>query len=141
MSSRRLIKAGGGLAATALAVAACGSQGQQPSGGAQGPPASSSKTASAPTMTITMRETDFRLDPANPTIKKAGTVRFNVENRGQSPHALEVEGPKGEAKTGQLSPGASTTLTVDLSKPGTYEMYCPVDDHKGMGMKGKITVQ
>jgi len=88
-----------------------------------------------------MRETDFRLDPANPTIKKAGTVRFNVENRGQSPHALEVEGPKGEAKTGQLSPGASTTLTVDLSKPGTYEMYCPVDDHKGMGMKGKITVQ
>jgi hypothetical protein len=29
---------------------------------------------------------------------------------------------------------------VTLPKNGTYEMYCPVDGHKALGMKGKLTV-
>ena len=29
---------------------------------------------------------------------------------------------------------------MDL-KPGTYEMYCAIDDHKGLGMEGEITVE
>jgi len=29
---------------------------------------------------------------------------------------------------------------VTLPKAGTYEIYCPVDGHKGLGMKGTITV-
>ncbi len=37
-------------------------------------------------------------------------------------------------------PGSSGTLTVDL-KPGTYEFYCPVANHKEMGMEGEITVK
>src|SRR5215210_1922018 len=31
--------------------------------------------------------------------------------------------------------------TVTLSKPGTYAMYCPVDGHEQMGMKGKVVVK
>jgi uncharacterized cupredoxin-like copper-binding protein len=26
-------------------------------------------------------------------------------------------------------------------QPGTYEMYCPVDGHEQMGMKGKVVVK
>jgi uncharacterized cupredoxin-like copper-binding protein len=37
--------------------------------------------------------------------------------------------------------GGSAKLTVDLNKPGTYEMYCPVDGHREMGMEGEITVK
>ena len=55
-------------------------------------------------------------------------------------HALEVEGPSGEVETEDLQPGDSADLDVDLSEPGEYEIYCPVDDHKGMGMEGTITV-
>jgi uncharacterized cupredoxin-like copper-binding protein len=90
---------------------------------------------------VSISETDFALDPSDPTVK-AGTVTFDVTNDGQTTHNLEIEGPNGEAELEQdLSPGQSGQLTVDLSKPGKYEMYCPVDDHKGMGMEGEITVR
>jgi hypothetical protein len=29
---------------------------------------------------------------------------------------------------------------VTLPKAGTHEIYCPIDGHKGPGMKGTITV-
>ena len=46
----------------------------------------------------------------------------------------------GEVETGDLEPGESADLTVDFSEAGEYEMYCPVDGHRGMGMEGSITV-
>ena len=91
--------------------------------------------------TVSVSETDFALNPPNPTVK-AGTVTFDVANDGQTEHSLEVEGPGEESELeSPLAPGDSGTLEVDLSKPGTYEWYCPVDDHKGMGMRGEITVE
>jgi uncharacterized cupredoxin-like copper-binding protein len=91
--------------------------------------------------TVSVSETDFALNPPNPTVK-AGTVTFDVTNDGQTEHSLEVEGPGEESELdAELAPGDSGTLEVDLSKPGTYEWYCPVDDHKGMGMRGEITVE
>jgi uncharacterized cupredoxin-like copper-binding protein len=86
-------------------------------------------------------ETDFKLTPADPTVK-AGTVTFDVSNDGQTTHSLEVEGPNGEQQLDQdLAPGDKGTLEVDLSKPGTYEWYCPIDSHREQGMEGEITVQ
>ena len=90
--------------------------------------------------TLKVSETDFKLNPANPTVKP-GVVQIKATNDGQVEHSLEVEGPNGEAKLAKtLAPGDSGTLKVNLSKPGKYEWYCPIDDHKGMGMKGEITV-
>jgi uncharacterized cupredoxin-like copper-binding protein len=40
-----------------------------------------------------------------------------------------------------LQPGQSATLKVKLSKAGSYTWYCPIDNHKQMGMVGKITVK
>jgi hypothetical protein len=68
-------------------------------------------------------------------------VALQAKNDGQVAHSLEVEGPTGESKLpSTLDPGQSGTLKVDFSKPGKYVWYCPVDGHKGMGMKGEITV-
>lgn len=124
-------------AAAALALGACG--GSDDDG-------SSETTAAATTAppsggeTVAISETDFKLDPSDPSVK-AGEVTFDVTNDGQTAHSLEVEGPNGDQELEQdLQPGDSGTLTVDLSEPGTYEMYCPVDDHKGRGMTGEITV-
>jgi uncharacterized cupredoxin-like copper-binding protein len=90
---------------------------------------------------VDVSETDFKLNPSDPTVK-AGQVTFNVSNDGQTLHNLEVEGPDGDQELeSDLSPGDKGTLTVDLSKPGTYEFYCPVGNHKELGMEGTVTVQ
>ena len=92
--------------------------------------------------TIKISETDFKLDPSDPSVK-AGTVTIDVSNDSQSTtHNLEVEG-NGLADTSlpnDLAPGDSGQLTVDL-EPGTYTMYCPIDDHRGQGMEGTIEVK
>jgi uncharacterized cupredoxin-like copper-binding protein len=68
-------------------------------------------------------------------------VTFDVANDGQVVHSLTVEGPDVSSTLDKdLQPGNSGELTVDLSEPGTYEFYCPIDRHKGLGMVGEITV-
>jgi plastocyanin len=91
--------------------------------------------------TIDVSETDFKLDPADPTVK-AGQVTINATNDGQTTHNIEIEGNGIEETTlpNDLAPGDNGSLTVDL-KPGTYEWYCPVANHKDLGMKGEVTVQ
>ena len=82
---------------------------------------------------------EFALEPASFSLEP-GSYTFHVVNDGSIAHALEVEGPSGEVETEDLQPGDSADLEVELSEPGEYEIYCPVDDHKGMGMEGTITV-
>lgn len=144
ISSRRAAIAGiGALAATALLAAGCGSDDDST---ASTTAESTTSSAAAPpgggsSETVKISETEYELTPADVTVKP-GTVTFDVSNDGNTVHNLEVEGPNGEAEIeGDLEPGASGELTVDLSEPGTYEMYCPVDGHKDMGMTGEITVE
>jgi uncharacterized cupredoxin-like copper-binding protein len=96
------------------------------------------QSGSAETVDVSL--SDFKIDPPNPSIK-AGQVTFRVKNDGATQHNLEVEGPNGETELPKnLDPGQTGTLTVDLSKPGKYEWYCPVGEHRDFGMKGEVTV-
>jgi uncharacterized cupredoxin-like copper-binding protein len=92
--------------------------------------------------TVDLSATDFKFTPSDPSVK-AGQVTFKMTNDGQVTHSLEIEdvtpGHDQELE-GDVSPGQSGTLTANL-KPGTYEFYCPVDNHKEMGMEGEITVK
>jgi uncharacterized cupredoxin-like copper-binding protein len=127
------------LAAT-LVVAGCG--GGDDNGGGSSKKSKASAPASKPASggaAVTLKATDFKFAPAAPTAKK-GTVSFTIKNDGGTTHALEVEGPKGEAKTGNVSPGQSKTIKANLPA-GKYEFYCPVDGHKKLGMKGEVTVK
>src|SRR5215212_7629157 len=101
---------------------------------------------------VAIKETDFKLSPSTVTLSKPGTYAFKVEDDGSTQHSLEVEGEGvkseggegegGEAQLEQpLDPGQSGVLMVSFQKPGTYEMYCPVDGHEQMGMKGKVVVK
>ena len=108
--------------------------------------AASSETTSADTSTtasggetVAISETEFKLDPADPTAK-AGTVDFAVTNDGTTTHNLEIEGDGVEEVTDDIAPGDSADLAVDL-QPGTYEIYCTIDSHRDQGMEGEVTVQ
>jgi uncharacterized cupredoxin-like copper-binding protein len=113
-----------------LALAGCGGGGES----------SSSNGSGGSEQTVMISETEFALGPKSVDVAKTGTVTFEVKNDGQVTHALEVEGNGVEEETESIEPGQSATLTVDLGKAGTYEMYCPIDDHESMGMEGDITV-
>jgi plastocyanin len=90
--------------------------------------------------TIQISEKEYSLTPGIVTVSKTGTYEFRVTNNGKIAHALEVEGNGVEEKIGDIQPGASATLRVTLTKDGSYELYCPIDGHRGQGMKGTVTV-
>lgn len=69
----------------------------------------------------------------------AGRTTIAFTNESQVPHAVEVEGNGLEEETETIQ-GGETELTVDL-KPGTYEFYCPVGNHKEEGMEGELIVK
>jgi uncharacterized cupredoxin-like copper-binding protein len=124
-----------------LTVAACGSDDETSSTSAatETTATESSTTVAAGGETLGISETDFALNPADPTVK-AGTVTFDVTNDGGTVHNLEIEGAGVEEVTSDLGPGESAQLAVDL-KPGSYEIYCNIANHRELGMDGKVTVQ
>jgi uncharacterized cupredoxin-like copper-binding protein len=97
--------------------------------------------ATGPGGSVNLSATDFKFDPSAPSVK-SGQVTFNEQNNGQVTHSLEIEDVNGEDKEleGDVSPGSNGTLTVNLA-PGKYTFYCPIDNHRQMGMEGTITVK
>ena len=116
-----------------LLLAACG-------GSSNKPAASSTSTAPAAGQTISLSEKEYSITPKAINVSKPGTYTFDVKNEGQITHALEVEGNGVEQKTGDIQPGSSATLTVTLSKKGSYEVYCPIDGHRQNGMEASLSV-
>lgn len=128
-----------GLSGAALAalLAACGGGGGGGSSGTTTPaPAPSTGTTTATQVKADL--TDFHITLSRQSYQP-GQYSFVAKNDGQHDHALEIEGGGTENRTRTLAPGESATLTVTL-KSGTYEVYCPVDGHKDIGMKTQITV-
>jgi uncharacterized cupredoxin-like copper-binding protein len=129
-------------AAVAVPVVGCGgSSNDNSTSNAATPPATTGSTGGGAGGTVDLTAADYKFDPSDPSVK-AGNVTFDLKNQGQTAHSLEIEDVNGEDKEleGDVQPGSSGTLTVNL-KPGTYEFYCPVDNHKEMGMTGEITVK
>jgi plastocyanin len=118
-----------------LALAGCG--GYSSSNGNNG-----ATTAAAPAAghVVSISESEYKLSPSTVSIAKTGKVTFDVKNMGKIEHALEIEGNGVQEETEHIAPGAAASITVTLSKNGTYEMYCPIDGHRDKGMQGTIRV-
>ena len=100
--------------------------------------AGASDAGAAPSGSLTVSATDFAFAPAELTAE-AGSVSIELVNDGDAPHALEVEGNGVEVSSDTIDAGETTTLTVEL-EDGVYEIYCPVDGHRDLGMVGTLTV-
>jgi uncharacterized cupredoxin-like copper-binding protein len=129
--------------AVAVPIAGCGGGDDDNSTSAETAGATQASTtggAAGGGQTVDMTAADFKFDPSDQTVK-SGDVTFNLKNDGQESHSLEIEDVNGQDQEieGEVSPGQSGTLKVNLP-PGKYEFYCPVANHKEMGMEGEITV-
>ena len=114
-----------------VAVAACGGEDE---GGNE-----TTAAGSEPLQTIELTASEFEFDPDEITLDEAGTYRFVLTNDGDAEHALEIEGNGLEEETDVIEGGETAELEVSLDE-GEYELYCPVGNHKDMGMVGRIVV-
>jgi uncharacterized cupredoxin-like copper-binding protein len=125
------------LVIAALVVVAGGCGGSSSNGDSEGASASSSGT---PKRTITVNLSEYKLTPATVNVTESGTYEFKAVNKGSTDHALEIEGNGIEEETETIGPGETATVTVELDQDGTYEIYCPVGNHKDQGMEGTLVV-
>ena len=89
--------------------------------------------------TVDVTATEFAFDPSDIQLDAAGTYTFHLSNDGQMEHGFEIEGQGIEEHTDTIGGGDTADVTVDLGE-GEYEIYCPVDNHREMGMEGTVTV-
>jgi plastocyanin len=90
--------------------------------------------------TLTLILKDFTITPAKVTLPKAGTYTIVAWNEGSQLHSLKIQGNGLNVKGTSIGFGKKMTFTADFKKAGTYQMFCPVDSHKDLGMTGTITV-
>lgn len=130
------------LAAAAATLSACSSgSGSSKASSTPSSAAAATTTAAAASggNSITAVETEFHIQLSS-TKLKAGTYSIQVKNSGAVTHALTVDGPGvSDKSTSSIAPGASATLSVTL-KAGSYDIFCPVGNHKAMGMDEHVTV-
>lgn len=129
----------------ALVAVGCGSSSSNKStSSAAAAPAPAPTTAVSPAKgtAVSLGETEYKLTPPDPRMK-AGAVVIEARNSGKVTHAIEVEagGAGGkDARSADIAPGRTATLVVTLQAGKKYVWYCPIDGHRGLGMKGTITV-
>ena len=85
--------------------------------------------------------TEFAFAPDGMAVS-SGASRWTLQNAGQFPHNVHIEGNgvSMDVKTdGPVAGGQNFTGTVNLA-PGRYEVWCPVGMHRQNGMVGTLTV-
>jgi uncharacterized cupredoxin-like copper-binding protein len=132
------MRAGVALVVAGLLVGACGGGDSGTSSGTASSSSGASAPASTPATTVTAVETEFSI-VLSPDRLRPGAYLFKVQNKGQFPHNLTIEGPGVDSVASPtLQSGQSGELRVTLQN-GRYELWCSVDAHKDKGMD--ITVQ
>jgi LPXTG-motif cell wall-anchored protein len=93
---------------------------------------------------VTIRAGDFHFEPHSFTASVGETVRFTVINVGARPHNVEFELESADIEAllfdTNLQPGETRTAEFTFTQAGTWEMYCPVGNHKEQGMVGEVNV-
>jgi uncharacterized cupredoxin-like copper-binding protein len=111
-------------------------------------PADAATATAVPAATPTEASlTEYDIEMSNPLYAieelapfPAGSQTFRVTNNGTTEHNFEIEGQGiEEAFETNLSPGETQTMQLNL-EPGTYEVYCPVGNHREQGMEMQLTV-
>ena len=124
------------LVPAALLLAGCGGGGKSATSAEVGTTVSNVRVLK----TIVIHETEYRLRPRTIRIGRIAYYGIKAVNDGTVTHALVLEGHGLKKATGDIAPGESKTFSAFLHTPGTYELYCPIDGHKGKGMTAKLVV-
>lgn len=100
--------------------------------------------AYAQAQTFNIVERNFAIEGAPASVRAGQQLRFNVTNPGPAGnHNLSIDG-MGVAIASpdpNVGPGTSGVINITApSAPGTYNLYCPVGQHRANGMEVRLTV-
>ena len=117
------------LAALVLLAAGCGGH---------GPPG---RTVTAPASgALIVKAQEYGFDPSTIVVRRPGTLKLMLDNRGSLAHNLKVEKDGNQiGGTPPIRGGEQRSVTVRLAR-GTYQYICTVGDHADLGMKGTLKV-
>lgn len=94
-----------------------------------------------PRVTVEVAETEYALDVAPRDGLIPADYRIVVHNGGETDHALAVKGPGVDEQTPVLGTGDPDAEIVARLRPGTYELWCPVGDHRSRGMRTSLLIE
>jgi plastocyanin len=98
--------------------------------------------AQAMTYNVVLRS--FAIEGAPTSVRAGQQLRFNVTNPGPTGnHNLSIEGMGATVASPDPNVAAGTNAVLTLtapSTPGTYALFCPVGQHRQMGMEATLTV-
>lgn len=107
-------------------------------------PAASPEAANVETPAVEVREVtvtgdEYSFSPASLTFTNGETVKLTFKNAGKMPHDFVVDELGIKSKV--IAGGTEDTATFTVEKPGTFESYCSIGNHRAMGMKGSVVVK
>jgi heme/copper-type cytochrome/quinol oxidase subunit 2 len=84
----------------------------------------------------------FRLVPEHIPLEARQTYLISIPNTHNTGHNLFIGRLGGEvlAQSPTINGGETTTFRVKIDEAGTYDMWCNIPGHVGLGMTGKVTV-
>jgi plastocyanin len=91
--------------------------------------------------TVNVEEFDYGFRLSQSTIP-CGTITFVMKNTGTVPHDFVLYGvtPAASGAGPVLDPGATKSMTVTVTRAGSYDYLCDLPHHADLGMVGKLTV-
>lgn len=123
------------VVAVCLALAGCGDGDDNGTTPAQ-------NTATGGT-TVEVVATDFEFTPNRITVAPGENLTVLLRNEGDDPHNIEFEiGEREYELEEDLAPGEEGQLTFTVpNDTGEFEFYCPVGNHRELGMTGTLTIE
>lgn len=93
--------------------------------------------------TVRLEAKDFVFLPPTVNLTAGEEVMFVITNNGDNDHRIFFEFPYGNIELERvIPPGKKDSLTVKIpEEEGTYQFYCPENQHKEQAMQGEIIVR
>ncbi|MEW5850240.1 MAG: cupredoxin domain-containing protein [Myxococcota bacterium] len=91
--------------------------------------------------TVEITANEYSFSPNLITVRPGEILLVRLVNTGAMVHGIEFELPAGEVEIDELAAGQTATLNVTApQEDGSYVFYCPVGNHRELGMTGTLTV-
>jgi len=87
---------------------------------------------------IVVQASNYKFSPTTITVKQGEKTRIVLKNS-DGMHDFKVD--ELNIATAVIQGGQEDFVEFTADKPGQYEFYCSVGNHRQMGMKGKLIVQ